>query len=497
MAKRFERSLAAATDPNSLDTDWDAVLDCVDQIRGGETKAREGMSTVLKRLASDNPHVQLHCLILLEAMVKNCGKKVHSELATREFMEGVKNLAIEAKAEKVKNKVLELLQCWAMAFANKQEYKIVVDTHNLMKLAGFDFPSVKESDAMFAAQVAPEWEDGPNCFRCRNEFGFLTRKHHCRACGQIFCAGCSSKEMLLPQYGIEKPVRVCDGCFEKGIGVPLGKQASSTSRGKTVFPAVREREDLAYLNLESRSPGQQVSSRRELPSGRRRAASTNREPSLFKNVLRGLFGLKQPEEQPATTAPQTADPENEERERQARLQREKDEEEYQLQMAMAISQSEAEAKEKERATSLYSFYNGVKDQSVNSPMSTLNDSASIAPSENIGIYKGAADVVRESPSENSLNADDPLARYLNRDYWQQRKENADEKVENWEFNPSAPLPSEPSLGGGSCAPTIRGSPTKDYVYPVSAEPSADDDTLRKVEETKKFCADVNEQVYFV
>lgn len=58
-----------------------------------------------------------------------------------------------------------MLQCWAMAFANKPEYKIVVDTHNLMKLAGFDFPSIKEADAMFTAQVAPDWHDGTECFR--------------------------------------------------------------------------------------------------------------------------------------------------------------------------------------------------------------------------------------------------------------------------------------------------------------------------------------------
>lgn len=52
-----------------------------------------------------------------------------------------------------------------MAFASKPEYKIVVDTHNLLKLAGFDFPSIKEADAMFLAQVAPDWADGPECFR--------------------------------------------------------------------------------------------------------------------------------------------------------------------------------------------------------------------------------------------------------------------------------------------------------------------------------------------
>ncbi len=29
------------------------------------------------------------------------------------------------------------------------------------------------------------------CFKCRTEFGFLVRKHHCRVCGRIFCNDCS------------------------------------------------------------------------------------------------------------------------------------------------------------------------------------------------------------------------------------------------------------------------------------------------------------------
>ena len=29
------------------------------------------------------------------------------------------------------------------------------------------------------------------CFKCNVEFGLLTRKHHCRICGRIFCSNCS------------------------------------------------------------------------------------------------------------------------------------------------------------------------------------------------------------------------------------------------------------------------------------------------------------------
>ncbi|MFH4984621.1 hypothetical protein AB6A40_011330, partial [Gnathostoma spinigerum] len=121
-----------------------------------------------------------------------------------------------------------------MAFKDKPEYKIVIDTHNLMKLGGFEFPTISEADAMFAAESAPDWEEGDECFRCRTAFGILTRKHHCRACGQIFCDKCSGKTSTLPQYGIEKPVRVCDGCYDKLSNV--SKTATST-QSSSIKPA--------------------------------------------------------------------------------------------------------------------------------------------------------------------------------------------------------------------------------------------------------------------
>uniref|UniRef100_A0A915HQ45 Hepatocyte growth factor-regulated tyrosine kinase substrate n=1 Tax=Romanomermis culicivorax TaxID=13658 RepID=A0A915HQ45_ROMCU len=159
-------------------------------------------------------------------MVKNCGEKFHREIATKEFMEDLKHLAEESSSEKVKDKILELIQCWAHAFRSKAEYKIVVDTHNLMKLEGYTFPPLREADAMFDAESAPEWLDSNTCHRCSVEFGLLTRKHHCRNCGQVFCDKCSSRTLPLPHIGIETDVRVCETCFD----VLRNKMASGTSK---------------------------------------------------------------------------------------------------------------------------------------------------------------------------------------------------------------------------------------------------------------------------
>uniref|UniRef100_A0A3B1JNS7 Hepatocyte growth factor-regulated tyrosine kinase substrate n=1 Tax=Astyanax mexicanus TaxID=7994 RepID=A0A3B1JNS7_ASTMX len=127
----------------------------------------------------------------------------------------------------VRNKILYLIQAWAHAFRNEPKYKVVQDTYQIMKVEGHVFPEFKESDAMFAAERAPDWVDAEECHRCRVQFGVMTRKHHCRACGQIFCGKCSSKYSTIPKFGIEKEVRVCEPCFEQLNKKAEGKTSSS------------------------------------------------------------------------------------------------------------------------------------------------------------------------------------------------------------------------------------------------------------------------------
>ncbi|VVC43417.1 Hypothetical protein CINCED_3A019870 [Cinara cedri] len=157
----------------------------------------------------------MYSLLVLECCVKNCGQLVHDEVGTKPFMEQMREIIKTTPHENVKNKLLELLQTWAFAFRTILKYCAVQDTVNIMKAEGYTFPALKESDAMFSSDVAPGWEDSDCCHRCRVKFGMVQRKHHCRACGQVFCAQCSSRSCTLPKFGIEKPVRVCEACFEK------------------------------------------------------------------------------------------------------------------------------------------------------------------------------------------------------------------------------------------------------------------------------------------
>ncbi|KAI3455674.1 hypothetical protein Pfo_012337 [Paulownia fortunei] len=89
------------------------------------------------------------------------------------------------------------------------------------------------------------------CYECDSQFTLFNRRHHCRLCGRIFCAKCTSNwiptEPSEPNTPLEEwdKIRVCNYCFkqwEKDLMVPVdnGLQVasldiSSTSPSATSF----------------------------------------------------------------------------------------------------------------------------------------------------------------------------------------------------------------------------------------------------------------------
>eukprot|EP00055_Hartaetosiga_balthica_P015156 m.87841 g.87841 ORF g.87841 m.87841 type:complete len:384 (-) comp8791_c6_seq1:154-1305(-) len=82
-------------------------------------------------------------------------------------------------------------------------------------------------------EMAPVWTPDSNvsmCQTCFQEFSFVRRRrHHCRACGKVICAGCSSNTAPL-LYLKNDHARVCNECY--GIYIKrskLNKLVASTS----------------------------------------------------------------------------------------------------------------------------------------------------------------------------------------------------------------------------------------------------------------------------
>jgi hypothetical protein len=118
--------------------------------------------------------------------------------------------------------------------------------YNDKKKMVIDFEDRENINRMETIGVSHWVEDNSvaNCYGCKKKFSMLLRKHHCRACGRIFCSYCSNNSIKIP-YDImnkipskiettyasyikaENPndeVRVCNDCHSHIIELDRIKQ---------------------------------------------------------------------------------------------------------------------------------------------------------------------------------------------------------------------------------------------------------------------------------
>eukprot|EP01059_Diplonema_ambulator_P037292 TRINITY_DN978_c0_g1_i4.p1 TRINITY_DN978_c0_g1~~TRINITY_DN978_c0_g1_i4.p1 ORF type:complete len:2281 (+),score=591.71 TRINITY_DN978_c0_g1_i4:169-6843(+) len=104
-------------------------------------------------------------------------------------------------------------------------------------LPGFDTPQkVCQTCTVDIAPSSSNWlpdSEANECGLCWGAFTTKKRRHHCRACGKIFCDQCSSQRMRVHGYVI--PQRVCIRCAsakqDDGSGLPLAKPTRGVPEG--------------------------------------------------------------------------------------------------------------------------------------------------------------------------------------------------------------------------------------------------------------------------
>jgi len=75
-----------------------------------------------------------------------------------------------------------------------------------------------DSTLIDSTVVNRQWVDDKlvhHCTRCRANFTFLNRKHHCRCCGNIFCVTCANEQRIISALSSIIRQRVCIECAEK------------------------------------------------------------------------------------------------------------------------------------------------------------------------------------------------------------------------------------------------------------------------------------------
>ncbi|XP_071377019.1 zinc finger FYVE domain-containing protein 9-like, partial [Centroberyx affinis] len=91
--------------------------------------------------------------------------------------------------------------------------------------------ALSRKPASSLGEVAPVWvpdSQAPVCMKCDVKFTFTKRRHHCRACGKVFCAACCSLKCRL-MYMDRKEARVCVTCHSALMSAPSWENQAAGS----------------------------------------------------------------------------------------------------------------------------------------------------------------------------------------------------------------------------------------------------------------------------
>ena len=118
-------------------------------------------------------------------------------------------------------------------------------------------------------------EDVTHCVSCEKKFNAFLRRHHCRGCGDVFCAKCTPYSMFLPHRGYpDEKVRACRACASPQIvnvsSIPtVGGEMliSAHNIGDSVDGLVVEVESVECTGLRLLTPGPPAKIRCSVQSG--------------------------------------------------------------------------------------------------------------------------------------------------------------------------------------------------------------------------------------
>ncbi|XP_045123962.1 TOM1-like protein 2 isoform X10 [Portunus trituberculatus] len=142
--------------------DWGLNLEVCDLVNESEDGPRDAIKAIRKRLTTQpkNYTVVMYTLTVLEACVKNCGKRFHVHACSKDFVQELVKL-IGPKNEpppSVQEKVLSLIQSWADAFRHQPELSGVSQVYAELKHKGVEFPAT-DLDTM-APIITPQRTSG-------------------------------------------------------------------------------------------------------------------------------------------------------------------------------------------------------------------------------------------------------------------------------------------------------------------------------------------------
>nr|XP_014341745.1 PREDICTED: myotubularin-related protein 4 isoform X2 [Latimeria chalumnae] len=102
------------------------------------------------------------------------------------------------------------------------------------RLSETSWESVEKKDTEVTRWVPDHMAS--HCFNCDSAFWFVKRRHHCRNCGNVFCAGCCFLKLPIPDQQLYDPVLVCNSCYDQ-IQVCRARELMSQQLKKPIATA--------------------------------------------------------------------------------------------------------------------------------------------------------------------------------------------------------------------------------------------------------------------
>jgi len=142
-----------ATHEDTKSVDWNLNLAIVDLVNNTDEGPRDAMRAVRRRIQNTvgkEEHCVYYCLVLLETLAKNCGKRMHLLICSKDFSNELIHKVIpqSTNAQLVQDKILSLIQSWAHAFSVDPDLQGVAEIYMELKKKGVEFPAPSDDDIL-------------------------------------------------------------------------------------------------------------------------------------------------------------------------------------------------------------------------------------------------------------------------------------------------------------------------------------------------------------
>ncbi|THH19050.1 hypothetical protein EW146_g2057 [Bondarzewia mesenterica] len=118
------------TAPGYADEVYDGIPEIIDSINLQPTGPGEASRAIRKKLKHGNAHQQYRALVILKALVENCGHKFQTTFADGQLTDAIRHLATDSTTDpKVKKKLIAVLASWQSQFKDDHNMTIVASLY--------------------------------------------------------------------------------------------------------------------------------------------------------------------------------------------------------------------------------------------------------------------------------------------------------------------------------------------------------------------------------